>query len=217
MFHGIKWATVGVRKVFTPCPPPLGTLSFPVGSVDEQCLGHEIAQCCRGVQPCTVHGKDLLCKNQNSGFRGKMEQNIWMIHLFHTDYLSLNLQYMGWVSSFLCLFTQVPWTWTFEPYVSERPQHSQVIHIFSINKGARLDFPQISVFTRCISKFVLSISLTLGLTERHPRVPGATSKHLPWQLPLQDCSALQPGCSVPRRWGAGLEPGDRHLAGQQSV
>lgn len=65
---------------------------------------------------------------------------------------------------------------------------------FSINRGPCLVFPQISVFTRCISKFVSSISLTLRITERYPRVPGATSKPLPWQLPPQGCSGEKHQC-----------------------
>lgn len=228
MFHGIKWATLGVRKVFTPCPPPLGTTVFSGWFSRWAVFGTWNSTVLQGSSGLALSIARILFVRirilVSVGKRNKTSERYVCFKLItsHADiqYTGLNLPITVPVySSPLNLDMWASDFW-------EAPEQPHNSHLnFSVNKDARLNLPQISVFTHCISKFVLSTSLTLRVTERHPGEPGASSKHLPWQLPPQDWLQWgeasvphpQPGCSLPRCWMAGLGPGDWDLARQQTV
>lgn len=180
MFHGIKWATVGVRKVFTACPSPLGTTVFSGWFSRWAAFGMWNSTVLQGSSGLALYiARILFVRIRILVSAGKRSKPFEWCICFTLITSHAGIQYTGLTLPIIVPVYSSPlnldiWALNFwEAPVQPRNSHPN----FPINKDAPFDFLQTSVFTHRISKFVLSISSALRVTERHPREPGATSKH----------------------------------------
>lgn len=153
MFHGIKWATVEVRKVFTACPPPLGTTVFSGWFSRWAVFGTWSSTVLQGSSGLALH----IARIPSVRVRilvsvGKWNKPFEWCICFTLITSHAGIQCMGLSLPIIVPVYSSPLNldiWALDFWEApEQPCNSRPN--FSISEGACFDFPQISVFTCCI-------------------------------------------------------------------